>query len=90
MVFGKIDFDAVAGGLDVADVHDARQCRGPEAGDRSATGVERQMVSGALVEPARRHHPCVLAGEIALLRSRNASFDSTDDSDRRDCPADRS
>ena len=26
------------------------------------------MVAGALVEPARRHHPGVLAVEIALLR----------------------
>ena len=44
----QIDLDAVAGGLDVADVHQARQRRGPQARDRAAAGVERQMVAGAL------------------------------------------
>ncbi len=67
---GQVDLDAVAGRLDVADVHQPRQRRGPEPGDRAAAGVERQVVAGPLVEPARRHDPGVLAVEVALLRPR--------------------
>ena len=47
---GQVDLDAVAGRLDVADVDQAGQRGGPEAGDRTAAGVERQMVAGPLVD----------------------------------------
>ncbi len=67
---GQVNLDAVAGRLDVADVHKPRQRRGPEPGDRAAAGVQRQVVAGARVEPARRHDPGVLAVEVAPLRPR--------------------
>ena len=56
------------GGLDVADVDDAGERGCPETRDRAAAGVERQMIAGALVEPARRHDPGVFLFEVALLR----------------------
>ncbi len=71
---GQPDFDAVASGLDVADVHQFGEGRCPETGDGTAAGVERQMIAGALVEPARRHDPGVLAVEIALLRFGNGGL----------------
>src|SRR5258708_5103734 len=40
----QVDLDALPGGLDVADVHQAGQGRGPEAGDRAAAGVERKVL----------------------------------------------
>src|ERR1700720_2475926 len=49
----QIDLYAVTGSLDVANVHDASERRSPEAGDRTAAGIERKMVSRALVEPPR-------------------------------------
>src|ERR1700728_2497421 len=51
--FWQIYFHAVAGGLNVTDVHDASERRSPESRDWSASGVQCQMVSRALVEPAR-------------------------------------
>ena len=54
---GQIDLDAVAGGLDVADVHQAGQRRRPEARDRAAAGVERQMIAGALVDTSAATSP---------------------------------
>src|SRR5919206_2479911 len=41
---GQVDLDAVAGGLDVADVDSTRERRGPEPGYRPAAGIERQVV----------------------------------------------
>ena len=67
----QVDLHAVAGGLDVADVHQARERRRPEPRERPAAGVERQVIAGPLVEPARRHDPGVLAVEVALLRPRD-------------------
>ena len=68
---GQVNLHAVAGGLDVADVHLAREGGRPEPCDGPATGVERQVIAGSLVEPARRHDPGVLVVEVALLRSRD-------------------
>ena len=50
---GQVDFYAVAGRLDVADINLAGKRRGPEARDRSAAGVEREIVAGPFVIPAR-------------------------------------
>ena len=48
-----------------------RQRRRPQPRQRAAAGVHRQVVAGALVEPARAHHPRVVAAvEVALLRLR--------------------
>ena len=57
--------------LDVADVHQSGQSRGPETRDGSATSIQGKMIASPLVQPAWRHHPGVLAVEIALLRTRN-------------------
>ena len=71
-VFGRSNLHAViAGRFDVANIHQTCERRRPESRDRAAAGIQRQMIAGALVEPARRHHPGVFAGEVALLRSRN-------------------
>ena len=43
----------------------------PKTRDGAATGIHRQMIAGALVEPAWRHHPGVFVGKIALLRFRD-------------------
>ena len=64
----QVDLDAVARGLDVSDVDKSGQRRRPQPGQRSAAGVERQMVFA--VEPAWRHHPGVLVVHVALLRMR--------------------
>src|SRR6202046_360588 len=66
----QIYFYALAGGLDVADINDPGERRGPETRNWPASSVERKMIPGALIEPARRHHPCVFAAKIALLWSR--------------------
>ena len=68
--FWQVNFDAVASGFDVADIHDSRECRGPEASDGSAAGVQSQVITCTLVQPPRRHNPGVLTREIALLRPR--------------------
>jgi hypothetical protein len=49
---GQIDLDAVAGGLDIADVHQAGKRRRPETRDGAAPGIERKIVTRALVLPA--------------------------------------
>ena len=49
-------------------MHQARQGGRPEPGERSASGVEGQVVGA--VEPAGRHDPAVVAVEVALLRLR--------------------
>src|SRR5579863_4793501 len=64
----------MSGGLDVADVDDTSERSGPEARDRSAAGVESKVVTGALVVPARRHDPCVLVLEVALLGFREGAL----------------
>ena len=66
---GQIHLHAVAGGLDIADVHQSGESRRPQASDRAAASIHGQMVARPLVEPARRHHPCVLAAKVALLRT---------------------
>src|SRR6185437_4747414 len=68
---GQIDNHAVSGSFDVADVYQAGKSRGPQTRNRATTGIEWQMVVGALVKPPRRHHPGVLSSEIALLWSWN-------------------
>ena len=47
------------------------QRRRPQPRNRPATRIERQMVAGPLIQPARRHDPRVFAGKIALLGSRD-------------------
>src|SRR5438067_2471704 len=64
----------MAGGFDVANVYQARQSRSPETSQWSAPGVERQVIARALVEPARRHYPCVFIFKIALLRPRYSAL----------------
>src|SRR6202046_5786537 len=54
----QIYFYALAGGLDVADINDPGERRGPETRNWPASSVERKMIPGALIEPARRHTPC--------------------------------
>ena len=46
----EVDFDAVSGSLDIADVHHAGERRRPEARNRAAAGIEREIVAGALVD----------------------------------------
>ena len=87
---GQVDLDALAGRLDIADVDEPRQSGRPEAGDRPAAGVERQMIAGPLVEPARAHHPRILAAEVALLRPRDRGLVPGVLLVDRDCRADRS
>src|SRR5262249_12690042 len=65
---GQIDFDAVTGRLDVADIDHVVQSGGPEPRDGASTGVEREILAGVLVMPARRHNPGVLIGEVSFLR----------------------
>src|SRR5271165_5174553 len=67
----QIHLDAVAGGLDVADVDQPSQRGGPEAGDGAASGIHRQMIASSLIEPARRHHPGIFPAEVTLLWPRN-------------------
>ncbi len=67
-VLGRLIFTLLPGGFDVADVHQPGQRRRPQPRQRTAAGVERQVVAGALVEPARAHNPTVVAVEVALLR----------------------
>src|SRR3984957_14085792 len=62
--FRKIHLYAGAGGLDVSDVNQTGQRGSPKASDRSASRVHRQMIARPLVQPARRHHPGVLATEV--------------------------
>ena len=64
----QVDLHAAAGGLHVADVDQAGQRRRPQPGQRTAAGVQRQVVLA--VEPARRHHPAVLVLHVPLLRVR--------------------
>src|SRR5207302_6483216 len=71
---GEVDLNAAAGRFDIADVYQAGERRRPETSDRSAAGIERQVVSGALIEPAWRHHPGVIALEVALLRARDGGL----------------
>ena len=90
-VFGRRIFTVLSPGrFDVADVNQAGERGRPEARDRSAAGVQRQMIAGAFVEPARRHDPGVIAGEIALLRFRNGRLIPGMAADRPDCLTDRS
>src|SRR5437763_1943909 len=66
---GQVDLHAVSGRFDVADVHLARERRGPEAGDWTTTGIQREVfvvTLFTLVIPAWRHHPCVLAFEVSF------------------------
>src|SRR5271155_3389094 len=70
----QIDLYALARRLDVADIDQSRQRRCPQAGDRAAASVERQMIAGAFIEPARRHHPGVLATEVSFLRMRDSGL----------------
>ena len=70
VVFGRWILTLLPGRLDVADVDEPAERRRPETRDRAAAGVEREMIAGPLVAPARRHDPGVLAVEIALLRPR--------------------
>ena len=43
--FRQDDLHAVSGGLDIADIHQARQRGGPEPCNRPAAGVQRQMIA---------------------------------------------
>src|SRR4051812_29809433 len=52
----------------MSDIDEASQGGHPEASQRPAAGVKRQQFARLLVMPARRHHPGVLAVEVALLR----------------------
>ena len=62
----QVDLNAVAGRLDIAaHVDEPGQRRGPQPGERAATGVEREMI--LTVVPARAHHPAVLVVKIPLL-----------------------
>ena len=72
--FGQPDFHAMASGLDVTDIDQVRQRRRPETGERPAAGVESKMISSAFIQPARRHHPGIIPGKVALLRFRNRAL----------------
>ena len=63
---------AAAGRVDVRRVDLVGQRRRPQPRERAAAGVHREVVAGALVVPARAHHPRVVAAvEVALLRLRD-------------------
>ena len=62
------DLHAVPGRLDVGRVHQPGQRGGVEPGERPAPGVEREVVAGARVQPARAHHPAVAVVEVPLAR----------------------
>src|SRR5581483_6244149 len=66
---GQVDDDAVTGPLDVANVYQVRQCRGPKAAKGPPAGVQGQVSAATLVVPAWRHDPGVVASKIAFLRS---------------------
>jgi hypothetical protein len=68
---GQQNFHAVAGSFDVTDIYEVRERGDPEPGDRAAASIEREMIAGALVKPAGRHDPCVVAVEVAPLRLRD-------------------
>src|SRR4029078_2781896 len=67
----QLNLDALAGRLDVVDIDLIGERRRPQARDGAAAGVEREAIAGAFIEPARRHHPSVVALEVALLRTWN-------------------
>src|SRR5215469_15249609 len=67
--FRQIDLHAMTGRFDITDIHLSGQRGRPQARDRSAAGIEREIFAGALVVPTRRHDPRVVLGEIALLRA---------------------
>src|ERR1700686_2890399 len=69
--FWQVHFYALPSGLDVPDVHNSRECRRPKSRDRTASGIQRQMVAGPLIQPPRRHDPGIFAIKIALLRTRD-------------------
>ena len=69
-VFGQRHQDRVAGGLEVADVHQPGLGRAPLARERPAAGVAAHVLVGALVVDPRRRDPAVLVREVALLRLR--------------------
>src|SRR5688572_24641862 len=54
----QVDLHAVARRLHVTDIHQLRESRTPESGERTTTGVEGEIVLA--VVPPRRHHPAVL------------------------------
>ena len=65
----QVDFYAAARRLDITDIDQSGQCGRPETRDRAAAGIERKIIARALVVPARRHHPRIVALEIPLLWS---------------------
>ncbi len=65
------DVDAVPGRADEGRLDLVRERGRPQARERAAAGVEREVVAAPSVEPARAHHPRVVAAlEVASLRSR--------------------
>src|ERR1700728_3130660 len=72
--FGQVDLDTVARRFYIGNVDEAGKGRGPKPGNGPAAGIKGKMVAGALVKPPRRHHPCVIALEIALLGTWNCGL----------------
>ena len=86
----QVDQHARAGRLHVRRLDLVRQRGRPQARERAAAGVEREVVAGALVVPARAHHPRVVAAvEVALLRLAGSSSGSTGGAGRPGCRAGR-
>src|SRR5918995_1979247 len=48
----QVDLDAAARGFDVAGVYVSGQGSGPKPGQRPAAGIQREVIPGALVQPA--------------------------------------
>ena len=84
-VLGRLKIDAGPGRLDVADVDQSGQRGGPQAGERSAAGIEREMILA--VVPARRHHPTILVVEVPFLRLWESCVDSRDGARPPDLPS---
>ena len=65
----QVDLHAVPGRLDVADVHQSGERRGPEAARAGRRRYRARRWSPVRLSNQRgRHHPGVLAVEVALLR----------------------
>src|SRR4029077_799082 len=66
----QIYLHALASRLDVSDVDEPRQRGRPEARERAAARVEREVIARPAIEVAGRHDPGVFPGQVPFLRTR--------------------
>src|SRR6266568_2672104 len=65
---GQANLNAVTRSLDVtSQVYNASQSCYPQTGNGPTTGIQSQIITGALVKPTWGHRPTILAIEVTLL-----------------------